>query len=161
MRNKTPEIAYRYWQDRATSFYLAARILSKEKDIPEASAFCAYQAIENMLKGALEFNGITQRGHPFGALTSALAPYIQITIPSYFDDFQEVPRYPESSNNRGPGLKIPVSLIDDLDGIMFNIISGVNDKEQTRLKRFLQEDNVMALSENNKYYSNLKAFYLS
>lgn len=162
MKNKTPKIAYRFWQDRATAFYLAARILHKGKYIPEASAFCSYQAIENIIKGALEFKGIplpTKDGHNFSILTKLFEPHIKISIPSYFDDFQEVTRYPESRKNRGPGLKIPPTLIDDLDEIMFMVISAVGDREPTRLKRLLEEDNQDELSRNNKCYSQLKSFY--
>ncbi len=164
MENKSPEIAYRYWQDRSTTFYLATRILYKNSNTPEPSAFCAFQAVENILKGALEYHGIEwqwREGHNFDKLTNLLKEKFEISIPKYFNNYQDVPRYPESSGGRGSGLSIPATFLPDLDRIIFEIISQIPDQGQTRLKRLLEKGNadIPELSENNNYIDDLREFY--
>ncbi len=165
MENKSPEISYRYYQDRATPFYLAARILYKNSNTPEPSAFCAFQAIENILKGALENYEIAwnrgRDGHDLNKLKDLLKENLEIDIPDYFGDYQEVSRYPESSGGRGSGLNIPTTFLSDLDRIIYEIISQIPDQGQTRLKRLLEKGNtdIPELSENNNYIDDLRGFY--
>lgn len=167
MKNKTPEVAYRYWQNHATPFYLAARILVKNDFTREAAAFCANQAIESLIKGALEYN---KRKNQIGHLTksdnklreefSKIQNMKNINIPNYFDDYYEPSRYPYSYKaTRGSGLRITLpDFINDLDRIFFEIINKIPDKKPTRLYYLLTQNN-LDLSENNKYYSQLKQIY--
>lgn len=165
MRNKSQKIAYRYWQDRTTPFYLAARILYKNENTIEASVFCAFQAIENILKGSLDYYEIEwdQRdvGHDLNKLIDLLKEKIKINIPKYFYDYQDVPRYPESSGERGSGLDVPAKFLVDLDKIIYEIISQIPDNGSTRLKHLLQKKNadILELSKNNNYIDDLRAFY--
>lgn len=166
MENKSPEISYRYWQDRATPFYMAARILYKNDFTREASVFCGFQAIENFLKGALDFYGEKfdrrKEGHVLQTLLDKIKKHnVVLTIPVYFNDFQDVSRYPESKRKgllRGSGLFIPASFMDDLDKIIYKLIFQISDNGKTRLF-YLVENNVPELIENNKYFSKFKNFF--
>ena len=165
MRDKSPKISYRYYQDRATPFYLSARMLHKNENTIEPSAFCAFQAIENILKAALEYYEIKwawgKDGHDLKKLADMLEGKLEIDIPDYFNDYQEVPRYPESSGGRGSGLSIPVAFLSDLDRIIYKIVSQIPDKGQTRLKQLLKKEdlNILELSENNNCIDDLREFY--
>lgn len=171
MEGKAPEIAYRYWQDRFTPFYLAARILYKNNSTREASLFCGFQAIENLLKGALDFYKETfnwgKEGHDLQKLVCKLKRRgIDLKIQEYFSNFQDVPRYPQSKRNkifRGSGLHVPPSFMDDLDEIVYKLISQIPDRGVTRLWHLLNDDTkaTSELAKDNKRFWLLRNLYFS
>lgn len=170
-------VQYRYWLDRVTSFYIAARILLNFEcqspatcHVSGPGAFCAYQAVENILKAALYYQGQMCKAleckHCLQNLSEALSNNkkhkVIVSVPKYFDDYQSIPRYPESITGQvGSGLKIEATIVDDLDRIVFDVISQIPDKGPNLLKNLFEHEpaDVPEIFQNNQYFYRLKAYY--
>ena len=159
-----PQIAlnernYVRWQNRATRFYLGARLLYlKEQYAP--AAFCANQALELLLKGTLvywdkSFNPEAVR-HSFAKLQRILRNKVpcgkSVQIPAYFSEarkYQTVTRYP---NQKSDLVGIPASFLPDLDDLFYRLVTLVPFQFNTGLKGALsgrRKADLLALRRNN------------
>jgi len=119
---------YIVWQNRATSFYLAARTLYTQGLFAPA-AFCANQALETLLKATLihhdrSFEPEVAR-HRWVPMLRALrnkAPTASgISIPAYLHSgrrFQSLSRYP----GKVGGFVVPASFLHDLDAAFYELL---------------------------------------
>jgi len=134
---------YVIWQNRAFTFYLAARVLYHE-EIFGPAAFNANQALELMLKATLAYHDSsfnpTAVGHRFASLLRALGNKVKngssIHVPEYFYSerrYQSVSRYPEQEM----GVLVPSSFLVDLDQTFSNLLRLVPFQHNTLLKRTL------------------------
>jgi len=122
---------YIVWQNRATDFYLAARVLIRA-GLHRPAAFCAAQSIEILLKATLVYFDADfvpeERGHAmakmFRMLKNRLKSRIRFKIPDYFIHdrrYMVVARYP----SRGKGIGIPSSFLGDLDATFADLVTLV------------------------------------
>jgi HEPN domain-containing protein len=141
---------YIVWQNRAFSFYLAARLLARNM-ILRPAAFSAHQAIELLMKATLiywdrSFNP-RQAGHGLAKMRrmirNKVTPRPTIDVPSYFFHdrrYLSVTRYPGS----GKGVSVPFTLLHDLDKIVADLV---------RLVPFqFNSDLIHVLRGRNKYF---------
>ena len=137
------EVEYVRWQNRATRFYMAARLLHSNEMFAPA-AYCASQAIELLLKATLVFWDKSfnpeAAGHAMAKLLRSVrnkAPNAkQVQVPEYLNfekRYQSVSRYPSGSK----GIGIPASFMSDLDAAFASLLSLVPFQFNTELKRAL------------------------
>lgn len=145
------EIDYVIWQNRASRFYLAARVLHWH-ELAAPAAFSATQALELMLKATLVY---WDKSFDPKAIGHAIAKLVRVVrnkvpcacafdVPPYF--FQEqryhtVSRYPTGDK----GLVIPASLLTDLDAAFVALVTFVPFQHNTELKRALAGRDARAL----------------
>jgi len=125
---KNNERQYIIWQNRAYTYYIAARLLNMKRLYGPAT-FCAYQALELILKATLIFwdkSFIPDiAGHKFIKMIKAMKNKVpngkSINIPEYFyadQRYLSVSRYPIA----GKGVGIPSTFITDLDETFVKLI---------------------------------------
>jgi len=159
---------YVIWQNRAVRFYLAARLLALNQ-LWSATAFCAQQALEDLLKATLIFHDKSfdpkRAGHKFTKMLRTLenkVPNSQgINVPQYFyhdNRFRLVTRYPVREQMVG----IPSSLLDDLDRTFIDLLVLVDFQFNTELKRILRDQEYLKILErDNKHMARLLEFLSS
>ena len=146
------EIDYVAWQNRATRFYVGARLLYLNEMFAPA-AYCASQTIELLLKATLVFWDRSFVPEAAGHALAKLARWVRkkvpnataIEVPNYFvfeQRYQSVSRYPSNSK----GLGIPASFLADLDSVFSSLISLVPFQFNTELKRALSGSDTKALN---------------
>ena len=141
---KQYERDYVRWQNRATRFYLAARLLYlKEQYAP--AAFNANQALELLIKATLiywdrSFNP-SAVNHSFAKLKRTLRNKVRgaksVDIPAYFSDgkkYQSVTRYPSEKTDL---VGIPATFLPDLDSTFFQLVVLVPFQFNTGMKAAL------------------------
>lgn len=138
------EINYVVWQNRASGFYLAARLLHKH-GVWAPAAFSATQAIELMLKATLVYWDKSfqpeSAGHAIAKLVRSIKNKVpnaqKFEVPGYFSHearYHTVSRYPSASKK---GLLIPASMLYDLDSTILTLVSFVPFQHNTELKHIL------------------------
>jgi HEPN domain-containing protein len=159
---------YVEWQNRAVRFYLAARLLALSQ-LWSATAFCAQQALEDLLKATLLFHDKSFdpecAGHKFTKILRALKNKVpnsqSVDVPqySYHDNrFRLVTRYPVREKMVG----IPSSLLDDLDRTFVDLLVLVDFQFNTELKGILRgRKHLEALGKDNKQLARLLDFLSS
>ncbi len=138
---------YVRWQNRATNFYCAARILRIEEIVAPA-AFCAFQAIENILKATISFYKGAEEAEKFKHRLKAMQRFINnqivpkaphsrpIDIPDFFvneNRFQSMSRYPK----RGRGTTIELFELRELDRVFYQNVLLVPHTFKTELVLYL------------------------
>lgn len=164
---KVNERKYIIWQNRAVQFYLAARLLYSKRIFGPA-AYCATQALENLLKGTLLYwdRSFTPEvgGHKFRAMINAAHNKVPdgkgIVIPEYFfadKRYQSVSRYPTP----GKGVGIVMTFRDDLDRSFVELIKKVPFQFNSNLVSIVGGKNRTAfliLRSRNKQTRMLRTF---
>jgi HEPN domain-containing protein len=156
MRFKESEIAYVAWQNRATRFYVGARLLHTN-DMFAPAAYCASQSIELLLKATLVFWDKSfhpeAAGHGIAKLVRTVRNKARnaksLDVPSYFffeKRFHSVSRYPTASK----GLASPASFIEDLDSVFASLVDLVPFQFNTELKRILSGKDKKSLAALRK-----------
>jgi len=139
---------YVRWQNRATRFYLAARLLYFNSQYGPA-AFCANQGVELMLKATVCYwdrsVDPSALNHSFAKLKRILRNKVpqgsSVCVPEYFSDgrrYQSLTRYP---SKRDALIGIPASFIVDLDDVFYSLLCLVPFQFNTELRRALSGRN--------------------
>jgi len=164
---KENEQQYIIWQNRAYSYYLAARLLNMKK-IYKPATFCGHQALETLLNATLiywdkSFSPIVA-GHKMTKMINAIKNKVPnsktIDIPEYiFSDqrYINVSRYPA----RGKGVGIPGTFINDLDDAFAKLVTLVPFQFNSKLLHSLQGDdraNLNILRKANKSIRLLRSY---
>lgn len=156
---------YVEWQNRAVRFYLAARLLALN-ELWSPTAFCAQQALEDLLKATLIFHDKSfspeRAGHRFTKMLRTLKNKVpnseSVDVPQYFyrdNRIQLVTRYPV----RGQMVGIPSSLLDDLDKSFADLLVLVDFQFNTELKGILSGGkHLEVLGRDNKQLARLLDF---
>lgn len=159
---------YVIWQNRAVRFYLAARLLALN-ELWSASAFCAQQALEDLLKATLIFHDKSfvpkRAGHKFTKMLRTLKNKVpnsqSVDVPQYFyydNRFLSVTRYPAEEKLVG----IPSSYLDDLDKTFVDLLVLVDFQFNTELKIILRGGkHLEVLGKDNKQLARLLDFLSS
>ena len=145
------EINYVIWQNRASRFYLAARLLHRH-ELAAPAAFSATQALELLLKATLVYwdEAFDPKviGHAIAKLVRAVRNKVpcarSFDLPRYFfheQRYDTVTRYPAGDK----GLLIPASLLTDLDAAFVALVGFVPFQHNTELKRALGGRDARAL----------------
>ena len=149
---KDNEQQYIIWQNRAFSYYVAARLLNM-KQIYGPASFCGYQAIEAILKATLiywdkSFSPNVAR-HKMAKMINAMKNKVPngktVDIPEYFfadQRYLSVSRYP----TRGKGVGIPGTFINDLDDAFVKLVTLVPFQFNSKLLHTLQGDDLAYLN---------------
>jgi len=162
MRFKDCEIAYVAWQNRATRFYVGARLLHTHEMFAPA-AYCASQSIELLLKATLVFWDKSFQpevaGHGMAKLVRTVRNKARdakaLAVPDYFffeKRYQSVSRYPTGSK----GLAIPASFIEDLDSVFAFLVALVPFQFNTELSRILSGKDKKSLAALRKGNAQLR-----
>lgn len=169
---KANEMQYIMWQNHATDFYIASRQLILTENWHPA-CFCAFQAIETLLKATLQYWDKSFQpkdyGHNIPKLLRTIRNKVKngssILVPSYFYyelRYQERTRYPGKS---GAGIGIFHGFLDTLDEIILSIIKLVPFQFNSKLNRVVRGANNPELTRylilNNQKFAELKSFLLS
>ncbi|MFA5272442.1 MAG: HEPN domain-containing protein [Candidatus Omnitrophota bacterium] len=169
---------YVRWQNKATQFYIAARLLYFQ-DLISPSVFCAFQAVENLMKATILFyKGIPFAegfGHALKKMEREINSQIikriskkgrlkKLAIPAYFvheNRFQALSRYPRV----GKGIGVGGFVIEDLDQLMFDLLKVVPFQFNTLLLNEIRKASHSKykeiLEKDNKCLSELKAYLAS
>jgi len=159
---------YVIWQNRAVRFYLAARLLALSQLWP-ATAFCAQQALEDLLKATLVFHDKSfnpqHAGHKLTKMLRTLKNKVpnsqSVNVPPYFyhdNRFRLVTRYPVGHEMVG----IPSSLLDDLDRSFVDLLVLVDFQFNTQLKSIIRSGkHLKVLQRDNKQLARLLDFLSS
>jgi HEPN domain-containing protein len=135
------ERQYVIWQNRATRFYIPARVLH-HAGYNSAATFSAVQALELLLKATLVywvrgFNPSDVR-HRLAAMCRIIRQRVPgaaaFEIPRYFyheQRYYSVSRYPA----KGKGLVSPASFLTDLDEAFVVLVKFVPFQFNTELRR--------------------------
>ena len=149
---KDNEQQYIIWQNRAFSYYVAARLLNV-KQIYGPASFCGHQAIEAILKATLiywdqSFSPNVAR-HKMAKMINAMKNKVPsgktVDIPEYFfadQRYLSVSRYP----TRGKGVGIPGTFINDLDDAFVKLVTLVPFQFNSKLLHTLQGDDLAYLN---------------
>jgi HEPN domain-containing protein len=159
------EIDYVRWQNRASRFYLGARLLHRN-EMHAPAAYCSAISCELLLKATLiywdrSFNPLNG-GHGMAKLTRMVKNKAhnakQFAMPAYFyheKRYLTVSRYPTT----GKGISIPSSFRDDLDKVFTDLILFVPFQHNTDLKRALSgkdRPSLLALRYKNQQMRRLR-----
>jgi len=166
---------YVRWQNKALRFYIAARLLYNEELISPAT-FCAFQALENIMKATIMFYKGVAYAESFkhslkkmervinSQIVRKIAKTHKIFVPSYFVHerrFQSMSRYPR----KGKGIGAGGFIIDDLDKLFFNYIYLVPFQFNTELMNILFRKSYKRKKQiicgKNKYISELVKYLVS
>jgi HEPN domain-containing protein len=161
------EYCYVEWQNRATEFYVSARMLHAAEHY-RAAAYSAAISIELILKATLSYwvTGFSPEAASHGLAKLArmvrnkVPESARIVVPEYFyfeQRYLSVSRYPR----KGKGLLIPSSMIDDLDTVFSAAVQLVPFQHNTQLKAALRGRNrttLNALRRRNKQVRGLRKF---
>jgi len=171
MSVKSHEMQYIMWQNHATDFYIASRQLILTENWRPA-CFCAFQAIETLLKATLLYWDKSFQpkayGHNIPKLLRTIRNKVKngssILVPSYFYyelRYQERTRYPGKS---GVGIGIFHGFLDTLDEIFISIIKLVPFQFNSKLNSVVRGANSPELTRclilNNLKFAELKYFLL-
>lgn len=146
------EVSYVIWQNRASRFYLAARLLYFN-ELYAPAAYAAAISIELLLKATLIYwdqsfipknvnHNVTKLLH---ITRNKVRGAKDFAIPNYFyfnQRYINLSRYPKDNG----GLILPGSFRDDLDKVFIDLILFVPFQHNTELKRALSGGNRSALS---------------
>ena len=160
---------YRYveWQNRATEFYVSARMLHAAEHY-RAAAYSAAIAIELILKATLSYwvKGFSPEAasHGLAKLARMVRNKVpgsrELHVPEYFyfeQRYLTVSRYPK----KGKGLGIPASMVADLDTLFAQAVQLVPFQHNTQLKSVLRGRNratLNSLRRKNKQMRTLRTF---
>jgi HEPN domain-containing protein len=160
---------YRYveWQNRATEFYISARMLYASEHY-RAAAYSAAITIELILKATLCYwvKGFSPEAASHGLAKLArmvrnkVPESTSLVVPEYFyfeQRYLSLSRYPK----KGKGLAIPASMIEDLDTLFCAAIQLVPFQHNTQLKSALRgrkPATLTALRRRNKKVRALRKF---
>lgn len=159
---------YVIWQNRAVRFYLAARLLALNQ-LWSASAFCAQQALEDLVKATLIFHDKSfdpnRAGHRFAKMLRTIENKVpnsqSVDVHQYFyhhNRFRLVTRYPVGEEMVG----IPSSYLDDLDKTVVDLLVLVDFQFNTELKSILRGGkHSEVLGRDNKQLARLLDFLSS
>ena len=137
------EINYVKWQNRATRFYLGARVCYL-RNLHAPAAYCGVISLELLLKATLvyfdrSFNPNHFR-HSMGKLCRAIRNKVPggraLSLPSYFwdaDRYLVVTRYPTGDR----GVLVPASFLSDLDSSFARLLQLSPFQHNTELRRLL------------------------
>jgi len=142
------EVDYVRWQNRATRFYLAARLLHRHNQFAPA-AFCASQSLELLMKASLVYwdrSFLPEHAkHSFTKLCRMIGNKVRggkgFTCPTYFSAdtrYHSVTRYPRKG---GDFVAIPTQFMPDLDATFARLVSLVPFQFNTELQRALSGRN--------------------
>ena len=143
-RFKSNEVSYVRWQNRATRFYVAARLCHRQDSFIPA-AYCATIALELLLKATLVHFDRSFRATDFRhsgtklqrALRNKVPGARRITLPDYFffeHRYIHVSRYPSADR----GLTVPSTFIADLDEAFATLLVLTPFQHNTDLKKLLR-----------------------
>ncbi len=142
------ELNYVRWQNRATRFYLAARLLYRHKQYAPA-AFCGSQSIEIMMKASLVYwdrsfkpedanHSLPKLGRMIGNKVPGGKGFV---YPQYFSAdarYHSVTRYPRSTFDF---VMLPGQFLTDLDATHVGLVALVPFQFNTDLSRALSGRN--------------------
>ena len=160
---KDNERKYIIWQNRAYTFYLAARLLNM-KGIYGPATFCAIQTIELLLKATLIYWDKSFKPEIAGHKISKMIKTIKNKVPNgkvidivpyFYSDkrYQSVSRYPAV----GKGIGIPGTFINDLDNVFLKLVILVPFQFNSRLSQALQGYNKAELDILRKANNSMRA----
>lgn len=166
---KIKTIEYIKWQNRATQFYLASRLLALRK-LGFPAAFCGQQALELLLKATLiywdESFDPKKARHNFpkmiGIMKNKVPDSANVNIPKYFywnNRYQEVSRYP---SEEAGGIFIPAAFLNDLDKTFYALIVLVPFRMHTNSELWniinRNEPHLKILRKENEQVRELRKF---
>ncbi len=163
------EIDYTAWQNRATYYYIASRLLALNKVWPPA-AFCGQQALENLLKATLiywdkSFDPI-KVCHNFPKMLRIIrnkvpnSANINIQENFYYEKrYQESSRYPISGKDL---LFLGEDFLNDLDEAFYSLLVLVPFKFNSVLSNIFKKNKpqVKILRKKNNQIRKIKKFLL-
>ena len=162
------EIDYIAWQNRATYYYIASRLLALNKIWPPA-VFCGQQALENLLKATLiywdkSFDPI-KACHNFPKMLRIIrnkvrnSANVNISENFYYEKrYQEFSRYPIS----GKGLLFLGDFLNDLDEAFYSLLVLVPFQFNSVLSNIFKKNKpqVKILRKKNNQIRKIKKFLL-
>ena len=160
------ELNYIRWQNRAFRFYLGARLLFLNEQYAPA-AYCAYQALELLLKATLVYwdTGFNPKstGHKIAKMLSAISNKVpdgkSFSCPEYLwadGRYLSTTRYPSQSDK---GFGVPSTFLEDIDKIFNDLVLMTPFQWNSNLKQALQgrnKKNLSILRRRNAYMRSLR-----
>ncbi len=164
------ELAFDAWQTSALRFYLAAKHLRSagQNSFLSPSGFCAFQAIENMLKAIGFFHDANFHPEKFGHDVLKLIGHLEtlgvkmrgIKIPAHWFRWQEFTRYPEQ------GVGFGSADVHYLDEIFTDLVCMILSQHKNSLLLHIVFDGRHAeerqiLIRDNRHFKRLEAHLTS
>ena len=164
--------AYIAWQNRAVSFYVAARSCFHKEFYPPA-VFLSQQCVEQLMKATLKWLEPSfepkRVGHNLRKMSQMIREKdpskVDFIVPEYLCDgkYQSLSRYPAPS---GQGYGIPDTLISDVDRLFVDLVEMVSFQWNSELFRTLRkkkryENWYVDLELNNEQMERLRKHVVS